>query len=309
MRQPRGYGYFVRRAPLGGRHLYWNSKRYSKHIAAAARTYFLLTLTLALSGCVQGLFYHPDHIQYDTPKRAGLRFEPVSFPSTDGTQLSGWFIPAAGISDPRNAKGTVIHFHGNAQNLSAHWRYVEWLPKRGFNLFVFDYRGYGTSGGSPDVKSVFEDSNSALNYIRSRPDVNPDKLVVIGQSLGGANAIAAVGSGNKAGVKAVVIEAAFYSYSSITSDKISWAGIFMNDTFSPDRYIADISPIPFLLLHGTADQIIPFHHAIKLFNKAGEPKRLFVIEGGRHVEAFSPRFGVAYMDLVSDFIEAALSTK
>src|SRR4051812_22313310 len=97
-------------------------------------------------------FYFPDRIKYDTPERARLAFEDVRFASADGTLLSGWFIPAIG-----EAKGTVVHMHGNAQNMTAHWGYAEWLPARGYNLFCFDYRGYGQSQGRPDPKGVFED--------------------------------------------------------------------------------------------------------------------------------------------------------
>src|SRR5262245_703487 len=181
-------------------------------------------LLLALAGCASNFFYQPDRVLYGTPAQAGLKYEQVAFPSRDGTRLVGWFLPAAGYADPRNARGTVVHFHGNAQNLSAHWRYVEWLPRRGFNLFVFDYRGYGASEGSPDPKGVFEDSASALDYVRQRRDVDPGRLLVFGQSLGGANAIAVVGGGNRAGVKALAIEATFFSYSSIAADKVSGAG-------------------------------------------------------------------------------------
>lgn len=221
--------------------------------------------------------------------------------------MAGWFIPASGSDDSRNAKGTVVHFHGNAKNLSAHWRFVEWLPRRGFNLFLFDYRGFGASEGTPDPRGVFEDSSSALDYVRSRPEVNPDQLVLLGQSLGGANAIAVVGSGNRKGVKAIVIEATFYSYSSIASDKVPGAGVLMDDTFSPDRYIANLSPTPFLLLHGTADPVVPFPHATRLLCEAHEPKRLIAVEGGGHLEAFAPRFGTTYMDIVVAFLDEALS--
>lgn len=266
----------------------------------------LLLLALVLSGCAQNLFYQPDHVLYDTPKRAGLNFEQVTFQSADGTRLVGWFIPAAGYVNPRDAKGTVIHFHGNAQNLSAHWQFVQWLPKRGFNLFVFDYRGYGASNGTPSPKGVFEDSGSALDYVRSRPDVNPDRLLVLGQSLGGANAIAAVGSGNRAGVRAAVIEATFYSYSSIASDKVSGAGVLMDDTYSPDKYIANLSPIPLLLIHGTADPVIPVSHGVKLVSKANNPKIFVEVGGGGHIEAFTSRFGATYQDIVTDFFDEAL---
>jgi len=278
-------------------------------VSATSRSACLLVIGAALAGCAQNIFYQPDRVLYDTPSRAGLKFEQVQLNSLDGTKLHGWFIPAAGHSDPKNAKGTVVHFHGNAQNMSAHWQFVEWLPKRGFNLFVFDYRGYGLSEGTPDPKGVFEDSDGALNYVRSRPDINPERLIVLGQSLGGANAIAVVGSGNRNGVKAVVIEATFYSYSSIASDKIPGAGVLMNDTFSPDRYIGNLAPIPFLLVHGTSDPVISINHARRLFAKAGDPKRLIVIEGGSHTDAFTPRFGAMYKDIVIDFLDQALSGK
>jgi len=255
------------------------------------------------------LLYHPDRILYDTPVRAGLKYEQVVFPSRDGTRLVGWFIPATAYADPRNARGTVIHYHGNAQNLSAHWQFVEWLPKRGFNVFVFDYRGYGASEGSPDPKGVFEDSDSALNYLRSRTDVDPEKLLVFGQSLGGANAIAVVGSGNRAGVRAIAIEATFASYSSIASDKLSGAGALMDDTYSPDRYVAKLAPLPLLLLHGTEDLVIPYAHAEKLFAKAKEPKRLITVKDAGHTEALTSRFGTTYHEIMVEFFDSALSDR
>jgi fermentation-respiration switch protein FrsA (DUF1100 family) len=214
-----------------------------------------------------------------------------------------------GYENPKNAKGTVVHFHGNAQNMSAHWQFMAWLPQRGFNVFVFDYRGYGASQGSPEPKGVFEDSNSALNYVRSRKDVDPERLFVFGQSLGGTNAIAAVGSGNRSGVKAIAIEATFYSYSAIASDKIYGTGSLVDDTYSADRYIGDLTPIPLLLLHGTADPVIPYGHSTRLFEKAREPKAMITIEGGGHTEALTPRFGVKYQEALLDFFDASLADK
>lgn len=269
----------------------------------------LLFLFLSLVGCVSSPFYHPDNILYSTPASAGLKFENVTFASSDGTRLMGWFIPATGYQDPKNAKGTVVHFHGNAQNMSAHWEFVAWLPQRGFNVFVFDYRGYGASQGSPEPKGVFEDSNAALNYVRSRKDVEPERLIVLGQSLGGTNAIAAVGSGNRVGVKAMAIEATFYSYSSIVNDKISGAGVLVDDTYSADRQVGNLAPIPLLLLHGTADPLIPYAHSQRLFEKAREPKTMITVEGGGHIEALTSRFGTKYQEALLNFFDASLLGK
>jgi uncharacterized protein len=268
-----------------------------------------LLLPLSLVGCVSSPFYHPDSILYSTPASVGLKFESVVFASSDGTKLTGWFIPATGYQDPKNAKGTVVHFHGNAQNMSAHWEFVAWLPQRGFNVFVFDYRGFGASQGSPEPKGVFEDSHSALNYVRSRKDVDPERLIVLGQSLGGTNAIAAVGSGNRLGVKAMAIESTFYSYSSIANDKFSGAGMFIDDTYSADRQVGNLAPIPLLLLHGTADPLIPYAHSQRLFDKAREPKTLITVEGGGHIDALTSRFGVKYQEALLNFFDASLPGK
>lgn len=276
-------------------------------IAISFRNLGLLLLPLLLSGCLESAFYYPDNVVYSTPKDAGLPYEPVSFQSKDGTRLSGWFIPAVGYADTRKAKGTVIHFHGNAQNMTAHWSFVQWLPERGYNVFVFDYRGYGASEGKPDPEGVFEDSNSALNYVRTRPDVNPDRLLLLGQSLGGASAIDVLGSGNRQGVKAIVVESTFFSFSAIANDKISSAGSLVADVYSPERYVDKLSPTPFLLIHGTADSVIPYRHALRLIEKAHEPKQLVTIKGGSHIEAFTPRFGTRYMDIVSRFFDEALA--
>ena len=282
-------------------HLFWLMR-----LVQRLRWLLGCVLGVLLTACISSPFYYPDRVVYSTPDSVGLPFEKVSFTSADGTLLAGWFIPAVGYPNPKAAKGTVVHFHGNAQNMTAHWRFVAWLPQRGFNTFVFDYRGYGASLGSPEPKGVFEDSNAALDYIRKRADVDPTRLLVLGQSLGGTNAIAAVGAGNRAGVKAIAIDSTFYSYSSIANDKIFGAGMLVDDTYSADRYIASLAPIPLLLLHGSADAVVPYAHSRKLFDKAREPKTLMTVEGGGHIEAFTQRFGTQYQDAVLEFFGAAI---
>ncbi|MGJ7565133.1 alpha/beta hydrolase [Variovorax sp. GB1R11] len=267
----------------------------------------LCTLPLLLAGCVQSMFYYPDDVRYETPDALGVRYEIVQFNSADGTRLSGWFLPAEGRTNPKEARGTVVHFHGNAQNMSTHWRFVAWLPKQDYNVLVFDYRGYGQSEGKPEPKGVFEDANAALNYVRTRSDVDPDRLFVFGQSLGGTNAIAVVGSGNRAGVKAAAIESTFYSYSSIANEKFKVAGLLVSDTYAASRYVAAVSPIPLLFIHGTADQVIPVEHSRRLLADAREPKRLIEVPGAGHLEPMTgQRFGHAYRKALTEFFDAAL---
>lgn len=276
---------------------------------APARRWWMSLAALPLfllGGCVQSMFYYPDRVRYETPDALGLRYENVRFTSADGTRLSGWFIPAAGRTDPKTAKGTVVHFHGNAQNMSSHWRFVAWLPAQDYNVFVFDYRGYGESDGEPEPRGVFEDSNAALDHVRARADVDASRLFVFGQSLGGTNAIAAVGSGNRAGVKAVAIESTFYSYRSIANDKLPGAGLLVRDDYGASKFVAAIAPIPLLLIHGTADAVIPHGHSQRLLADAKEPKQLIEVPGAGHLEPMAaPRFGTTYQQALTTFFDSA----
>lgn len=272
------------------------------------------SLTLLCQGCVGQMFYYPDAKVYGTPADKGLKYEEVAFTSKDGTRLSGWFVPAVGTP-----KGTVIHFHGNAQNMTAHFPFVSWLPAEGYNVFTFDYRGYGKSAGRVSRRGVFEDSLAALDYVRSRSDVDRNKLLVLGQSLGGAQAITVVGSGHTNGIRAVVVDSTFFSYRSIVKDKIGripllsllktpLSYILIGDELSPAAYIDKIAPIPLLLIHGTDDEVIPFHHGEWLLTKAGQPKSFWRVDGGGHLEAFAETAS-PYRKQLTAFFDNALQVR
>lgn len=119
-----------------------------KHTTALFCTTVLLAAWFGLSSCAQNAFYYPDRTNYGTPAQQGLRYEDVRFASKDGTPLHGWFVPAQCPAESSlhpaacPARATVIHFHSNAQNLSAHWAAVRHLPAEGYNVFLFDYRGW-----------------------------------------------------------------------------------------------------------------------------------------------------------------------
>lgn len=247
-------------------------------------TLVLFIVSIAHAG-LDNFFYHPDNKVYATPKKDGYVFEEVVFSSKDKTELSGWFIPAKG-----KALGTVIHFHGNAQNMSAHYTYVSWLPASGFNLFVFDYRGYGQSKGKLSRKGVYEDSVAAVEYIKARTDIDQSKIILFGQSLGGANAIAVAGEKQFEGIVGVVSESAFSTYKSVATEHAGiykpLAPLFIGNQFSPKKSVGKISPTPLLIIHSTHDSVVSYKHAGKLFKAAKEPKLLWTIQDGQHIDAF-----------------------
>ncbi len=250
-------------------------------------------------------FYFPDRMKYDSPERVGLAFEPVFFNSADGTLLSGWFIPALGVANLLEAKGTVVHMHGNAQNMTTQWQFVQWVPERGYNVFVFDYRGYGQSHGKPEPKGVFEDAVAALDYLRARTDIDAGKLFVFGQSLGGMIAIASTGASQQ-GVRAVLAEAPFHSYSMLADDRTPGEGQLVDPAYCATTYVARLSPIPLLFIHGTNDKVVPYSHSEMLLAEAREPKQLVTVEGGEHLDAMTEGYGTKYQNMMIEFFELSL---
>jgi alpha-beta hydrolase superfamily lysophospholipase len=244
----------------------------------------LLLGGVALSPGCNSVFYQPDAHHY---RHLPPGVEDVWFASADGTRLHGWFLPAQGT-----AKGTVVHMHGNAQNLTSHVDFVAWLPAQGFSVFVFDYRGYGESAGGPSRQGVFEDACAALEYVRSRPDVDPARLLVFGQSLGGAIVTAALGEAGTQGVRGVAVDSTFGSYIAMGNAAIGGtfltyplAWLLLSDEHAPEYSIAAIAPVPILFLHATHDPVVPLAQGRRLFEAASEPKEFVELAQSGHTVA------------------------
>ena len=247
-----------------------------------------------LCGCANRLFYYPDSKEYHSNQFYLKNKQDVWFNSADGTKLHGWFIPAKKTP----AKATIIHYHGNAQNLTSHISFSSWLTNQGYNVFIFDYRGYGKSEGEAEKHGIHQDSVAALRYVLFRDDVDANKLIVLGQSLGGNNALAAINEVRPKDLKAVILDSTFYSYREIVKDKIGNIALLsyirtplswwvVNNDYSAADSIHSIAPTPLLLLHDKRDNVIPFTHSEKLFEIAKDPKKLILVEYGHHTSAFS----------------------
>ncbi|MHB2026669.1 MAG: alpha/beta hydrolase [Elusimicrobiota bacterium] len=267
-----------------------------------------------LSAACTRYFFYPDAHVYQKPERVGLAFDTPTFPSLDGTRITGIFFHSK-ISP---TLGTVVHFHGNGGNITSQWGFSAWLAGAGFNVFIPDYRGFGASQGSPNESGAVKDAVAALRYVRRRPDVNPDKILVFGQSLGGAVAVAALALSPR-GVRALALESPFDSYRAIARDKLSqfwltrlidWplAFFLVSDRYEPLKMIRRLPPIPIVVIHGTADKTVPYQEGLALYNAAKPPKEMWTVAGGGHVEAFT-LFGSEYRPRLIHFFEAALAAK
>lgn len=250
-------------------------------------------LVLPFLGCTR-LFFQPDRWLHHAPQVLKTRFEAVRFASADGTMLSGYWFPAAGQGGSA-ALGTVVHFHGNGQNVTAHYTLSHWLAAEGFNVFAFDYRGYGESEGRPGMKGAVQDSAAALRWAAEKPGVDPAKLAVFGQSLGAALGLAAV-EASSLSVRAVVLEGSFFTYRSVARavlrrHALTWPFqwlpyLVVTGRWAPADTLRRLPPCRLLFVHGEDDLLVPLSEGRRLFELAPEPKTFLRTPGG-HLDAFS----------------------
>ncbi len=207
-------------------------------------------------------------------------------------ELHGWYLRARG-----EERGTILVCHGNVENISTHVKLDLWLVDAGYNLFIFDYRGYGKSDGVPDVTGIHLDAAAALEtLVNSLPRSKNDAVIVLGKSLGGAVAAYTVANSPfRNRVKALVLDSAFSSYRMIAREKIAesvigWPfqyplSLLVNNDYSPVDWISKVSPIPVLIVHGYDDLIVPEHHSEILYKAALRPKQLWDLKIRGHVKS------------------------
>jgi len=255
----------------------------------------VLAAALTTSGCSR-FFFFPDRVLRIEPGNLGLEYRNVYFESAGGVTLHGWLLPAkAGTGVPA---GTVVFLHGNAQNVSSHIGSVYWMPAAGFNVFLFDYRGYGTSEGEPTLADVHLDAQAGLHRAASLPDVDPERIVVFGQSLGGAIAATAVAAlRDEVPVRVLVLDSAFSDFRLIAREKLAsfwltWplqmplAQTVPHD-YRPLDALAALDRTSVLIVHGAGDEIIPIEHARRLQRAAPAGTPLWIVPSAGHIEAFS----------------------
>ena len=260
--------------------------------------------TVSMFGC-DGLFFHPTRRVYASPDEHRLRYERVSIPTHDGLKLDGWFFPAA--DGP--ARGTVVHFHGNAGNITGHFEHVAWLPATGWNVLCFDYRGYGRSQGRPTRKGLVLDGHAAIEYVKTRGDVDPARIIVLGQSLGGAVGI--VVAAERKDIAGLAVDGAFSHYRRIAAWHIRrnpllfmlawWVPALILPGQDPIDHVARVAPTPLFIMHGRADEVVDPRMAEELYAAAGEPKELWLIDGVGHYTALDELANVARPKLLQFF--------
>ncbi len=242
---------------------------------------------------VESFFIYFPQSQFDfSPEEFRLQYREAFFNTEDGEQLHGWFFPAEKDSP------VILHFHGNAGNISHRLDLVQPFLRSGLSLFLFDYRGFGKSTGRPSEQGLYKDGLAARTYLEEKEKIALERIVLHGHSIGAAVAIE-VALQKK--VRGLVIESAFTS----TKDMAKTLALFaLLSPVLPTNYnnLEKIRrvPAPKLIVHGDRDEIVPFMMGRKLFEAATEPKLFYPVRHAGHNDVFIVG-GEKYFEVFAEF--------
>ncbi|HKR12899.1 MAG TPA: alpha/beta hydrolase [Pyrinomonadaceae bacterium] len=266
----------------------------------------MVALLLGVVAFVYGLRSLEWHMTFHPVPLDRARWQPPSgaseewFTTADGIRLHGWYFE----SNARPETPTIIFFHGNTGNIQD----VGWLGQRfherGFNVLLFDYRGYGASEGDVENETGLNaDGDAALAFVIKEKGISPRKIVLYGQSLG-TTVVADVASRRDVG--AAILESGLSSASSLAGHALPWLPqplhFLGKNRFESAQKLAKVRA-PVLIAHGDPDPVIPASEARLLFEAASEPKHLLIFPGAGH-NVFGS-LGDSYLNQLVDFIGEA----
>ena len=284
---------------------------------------FALILSgLAVAVVVLGLawwqadaFLHPARrLPAETPADRGLEYRDVEFPSTDGITLRGWYLPSENGA-------AIIAGHGIGGNRLL--EPAEMLSRHGYGVLTFDWRAHGESDGELCTFGYYEvrDVEGALAWLREQADVDPERIGMLGESMGAVTAIRAAAA--LPGIKAVVADSAYpdleegignvwrgtglpaFPFVPLQISLGEWRTGLELDTMQPLKDVAAISPRPILILAGGQDPITGPDAGQRYYEAAGEPKELWFEPEMGHV-SFWLTLPDEYEQRVVEFFDAAL---
>lgn len=230
--------------------------------------------TPVISSLLHSLLYFPSRSIAQTPAEAGLTHRDVAFESEDGERLHGWWIDAQ--SSPM---GHVLLCHGNAGNIGDRILHASLLTAAGFDVLLFDYRGYGQSSGRTSEPGTYRDARAALACLARQPGLDASRILYLGESLGGAVALELALTHPPAGL---VLLSTFTSVRDLARVHYPFIpAALLPDPYPSLRRIAHLSA-PLLIVHGERDEIVPLSQAKALFEAAPGQKRMRIMPGVAH---------------------------
>lgn len=238
------------------------------------------------------LVYGPTRKMDGTPSRAGLEYREIFFKTKDNIILNAWFIPA---EDP---KAIALHCHGNSGNISDRLDTIKIYHDMGISLFLFDYRGYGRSNGSPSEKGTYKDAEAAWYYLVEAMGIHPEDIIITSHSLGGSVASYLAG---KVTPKALIVEGSFTSMTDMGKLYYPYLPIrlLVRQRYNSINHLKTVH-CPVLIIHSPDDRVVPFFMGKALYKAANPPKRFLEIHGSHNNAILDSR--EEYTNAIIEFI-------
>jgi fermentation-respiration switch protein FrsA (DUF1100 family) len=221
------------------------------------------------------LLYRPSTAQDDWEPVPFADIEDVDLTAADGTRIHTWFLPCPG------ADGALLYCHGNAGNLSHRGGSIAKLRDLlKVHVLIFDYPGYGKSGGRPTEQGCYLAADAAYAFLTDKRQIQAPKILLYGGSLGGG---VAVDLAARKAHRALVLVKTFTSAPDAGANLLPWFPVrwLMRNRFDNMAKIKNCTR-PVFIGHGTRDTLIPFTQGKRLFEAANEPKQFFTLEGDNH---------------------------
>lgn len=238
---------------------------------------------------------------YDLSTAIIPRFERFTVQTEDGETLDAVFVPSSGL----RSDVTLFYCHGNGTHIGTAWPRLELLYPLGYNLLVFDYRGFGESTGKPSEPGVRIDLRAMRAALLARPGVDAARLIYYGRSLGGATCIDLASTDPPA---VLVTESTFASVQALISDGAYYdlpAGFVAEDRWDSLAKIRTLAT-PYLALHGTADDFVRPEYSVELIGAHPGEHELVLVPEANHGDVPARMGEDAYRQTVGAFVDRYL---
>lgn len=218
------------------------------------------------------LMYFPTQALPALTEVGAADMQAVQLRTADGLELVAWYKPATSGAE-------IIYFHGNGGNISHRTGKIRPLLQAGHGVLLVSYRGYGGNPGSPTEAGLIADGRAAYDFLRQRK-VPPERIALIGESLGSGVAVALAAERE---VAAVMLEAPFTSAADVGQRAYPWLPVrwLIKDRFDSLSRLRRIDA-PLLIVHGENDGVVPAEFGHRLLEAAAEPKQGAFLAGGGH---------------------------
>jgi abhydrolase domain-containing protein 17 len=227
------------------------------------------------------------------PPRAGYKNTPdfIKLITADNETIFALYLPN------KHAKYTLLVSHGNAEDIGYILPFLQALHDHGFAVFAYDYHGYGLSSGKPNERNTYSDIDAAYEYLTNNLHIHPENIIVYGRSLGVA---VALDLASRHPVAAAILQSGFVTAFRVMTN----LPLIPFDKYNNLKKITQLK-CPVLIIHGTADNVIPFWHGQKLYNAIKTPKQFYKVTNAGHNDLLMFA-GEEYWQTIKDFVKHQL---